>query len=138
MTKTLNNKKDVIEIEENEKPEPIKIEIGDVTKVAIPEIKKKKTEFKSEDFISPIFGKQNTISDYPVVKEFKHKMIEPLENIDSITDDDYNIDYIFNNDAIINNKNTLEETLDLKPLNEEIKKNDEFLAALKEFRKNLQ
>ena len=33
--------------------------------------------------------------------------------------------------------NTLEQTLDMPPISKEIKKNDEFLQALKEFRKNL-
>ena len=34
-------------------------------------------------------------------------------------------------------RDVIEENLDLEPLRKEIKRNDEFLQSLKEFRKNL-
>lgn len=116
--------KPVEEVEEGKIPAPIKIDLGEVTKVEIPEIKVK-DKFKSTDFISPIYGKQEVKDDYQVIKEFKHTKKD--EDVKFNVLDDY-----------VQTKSTLEESLNIEPLREEIKRNDEFLAALKEFRKNLE
>ncbi len=75
-----------------------------------------KGKFKSTEFISPIYGVQDIKIQYPTVqnmKEFK----QPARNY---------------------NKFELEQTLNMEPLTEEIKRNEDFLNALKEFRKNLE
>ncbi len=75
-----------------------------------------KGKFKSTDFVSPIYGVQDINIKYPTVqnmKEFK----QPARNY---------------------NKFELEQTLNMKPLSDEIKQNEAFLEALKEFRKNLE
>ena len=97
-------------------------------------------KFKNTDFISPVYGKMNEHLEYPTVPSFeKHEQVEfdfdddyfELENRNI---DDYLEEYNFKNNMEIN---TLEQTLDMPPISKEIKKNDEFLQALKEFRKNL-
>lgn len=75
-----------------------------------------KGKFKSTDFISPIYGVQDIKIQYPTVqnmKEFK----QPVQNY---------------------NKFELEQTLNMEPLTDEIRRNEDFLKALKEFRKNLE
>lgn len=75
-----------------------------------------KGKFKSTDFVSPIYGVQDINIKYPTVqnmKEFK----QPARNY---------------------NKFELEQTLNMEPLSDEIKQNEAFLEALKEFRKNLE
>lgn len=75
-----------------------------------------KGKFKATEFISPIYGRQDIKIQYPTVqnmKEFK----QPAKNY---------------------NKFELEQTLNMEPLNDEIRKNEDFLNALKEFRKNLE
>ena len=124
-------KKEVIEepIKEENKG-IVKTKKGEVTKVEIPvidleeeqkEVKKtkEKTKFKKTDIISPIFGKIEKPSNEERKKIAKEHIEELLE--------EENKDY----------KQVLEATMDLSPLKEEIKRNDEFLASLKEFRRNL-
>lgn len=80
------------------------------------EKQEEKGKFKSTEFISPIYGVQDIKIQYPTVqnmKEFK----QPARNY---------------------NKFELEQTLNMEPLTEEIKRNEDFLKALKEFRKNLE
>ena len=75
-----------------------------------------KGKFKSTEFISPIYGVQDIKIQYPTVqnmKEFK----QPARNY---------------------NKFELEQTLNMEPLSDEIRRNEDFLKALKEFRKNLE
>ncbi len=108
-----------VEVIEAFRGEPKKSEIL----VSKEETKKK---FKNTEFISPIFGRMDsTTIDYPTVPQFSREekleeLLEeaPLKVTRSI-------------------KNNLEETLDLGPLQDEIRKNDEFLRALKDFRSNL-
>ena len=134
LVKTLKNEEPIDIIEEAIQPkeeivdpkvetvEPIKTEIqtdfGEITKVEIPKIKEEK-KFKNTEFISPIYGKQSMSNDYPTVKEFKRP-----SRIDMLIDKE-------------NDNTTIEEDINLDPIREEIKRNDEFLNALKEFRKNL-
>ena len=78
-----------------------------------------KTKFKKTDIISPIFGKIEKTSN----EEKRQMAKEHIEELLEEEDKDY--------------KQVLEATMDLSPLKEEIKRNDEFLASLKEFRRNL-
>lgn len=75
-------------------------------------------KFRNSEFISPIFGRVDNDIKYPTIPSFREKEEEekpqPIETIE------------------------IEKTIDLKPLQEEIKKNEEFLNMLKEFRKNLE
>lgn len=64
-------------------------------------------KFTNSEFVSPVFGKMDRNVNLKVETE------EDYDNFD------------------------LEKTLNIEPLTEEIKKNNEFLNALKEFRKNL-
>lgn len=90
-------------------------------------------KFKNTDFISPIYGKLEDKLEYPRVKSFKNKEIDNFDeelnkyNLDSYLEE-------FKNDT---NINTLEQTLDMEPISKEIKQNEEFLKALKDFRENL-
>lgn len=88
---------------------------------------KPKAKFKNTEFISPIFGKMSSLkdADYPTVPAFskEEKLEELLEEVPL--------------KMTRSSKNNLEETLDIEPLQEEIRKNDEFLRALKNFRSNL-
>lgn len=118
---------DVIDIEEEisvkqveQVPEFKKIE--ELAEEKVKETPKKK--FKNTDFISPIFGKMNaTETDYPVVHQFsrEEKLEELLEDVPA-------------RHGIIAE---VEEALDVEPLHNEIRKNDEFLKSLKDFRSNL-
>lgn len=102
-------------------------------------------KFKNTDFISPIYGKMEEHLEYPRVPSFHKNDMEiekELETYENDTEsslmskniDDFLGDFDFDNNIEVN---SLEQTLNMKPLSEEIKKNDEFLQALKEFRKNL-
>lgn len=83
----------------------------------------KKSKFKNTEFISPVYGKMEENLEYPTVKLF--------------TNDEFKHAKKMNHDNIYENSHLLEETLNIKPISDEIKKNDEFLKALKEFRGNL-
>lgn len=69
----------------------------------------KENKFTNSEFVSPVFGKMDK-------KNNTNLEIENEETFDP---------------------HELEKTLNIEPLSEEIKKNNEFLNALKEFRKNL-
>ena len=77
--------------------------------------------------------------DYPKVNSFKQEddIKEYLDNFDKQIKDYKLDDYLeeFNNNS--SDVNTLEQTLDMEPISSEIKQNEEFLKALKEFRENL-
>ena len=73
-------------------------------------------KFVTTDFISPVFGRMEAQLDYPKVPNFKELMTKQQKT----------------------NEYNLETTLNLEPLTEQIKKDDAFLNALKEFRKNLE
>lgn len=73
-------------------------------------------KFVTTDFISPVFGRRTAELDYPKVPNFKDMVIKNEKS----------------------NTYDLEATLNLDPLTEQIKKDDAFLSALKEFRKNLE
>lgn len=73
-------------------------------------------KFVTTDFISPVFGRREARLDYPKVPNFRDMMIKKEKT----------------------NEYDLEATLNLEPLTEQMKKDDAFLNALKEFRKNLE
>ena len=115
---------DKIEIEE-----PVENEIIEIEEEAIKELQQDKPikieekkednlddtkKFKNTDFISPIFGRQESNVKYPTVPKNNTTKIE---------------EYL---------KETTKEDLTItKRLDEEITKNESFLKALKEFRRNL-
>jgi len=74
---------------------------------ATPVLATTEKKFTNSEFVSPVFGKMDRNVNFKVEAE------EDYDNFD------------------------LEKTLNIEPLTEEIKKNNEFLNALKEFRKNL-
>lgn len=86
-----------------------------------------KKEFKNTDIISPIFGKMERVKEeYPKVSLFNRteKLEELLEEAEQPI-------------RKTRSEKHLEETLDVEPLAEEMRKNDEFLKSLKDFRSNL-
>lgn len=97
--------------------------------------KKSKQKFKNTEFISPVYGKMSEKLEYPKIKNFKDD--DEFERFDEIYES-YNLeDYIEEFSDSNLEIDTLEQTLDLEPISNEIKKNEEFLKALKEFRENL-
>lgn len=119
----IEDKIDAPVIEIDDEVEPIKKMIENKDSFDSNNVVKKK--FKTTEFISPVYGKMENTSEYPVIKNSKQEMIEKVsEPIRSREEYRNNI--------------SLEESLDLQPLSDEIKKNDDFLNALKDFRKNLQ
>lgn len=74
---------------------------------------KQPTKFKSTDFISPIYGVQDIKVQYPTVQNIKDFKDKNYKNVE------------------------LEHNFNLSSLNDEIKKDEDFLNSLKEFRKNL-
>lgn len=103
--------------------------------------KEPQKKFKNTDFISPVYGKMEEHLEYPTVPQFRkndseiEKELETYDsNVSNKNIDNFLGDFDFDSSMEIN---SLEQTLDMKPLSEEIKKNDDFLQALKEFRKNL-
>lgn len=99
------------------------------------EIEKKeepKKTFSNSDFISPVYGKMDSGHlDYPKIPNFKEEF-HIDHNQEEIMFDDIKVK--LKDDEETN----LEHTFDLGPMSDEIKKNDEFLKALKEFRNNLE
>lgn len=111
-------------------------------------------KFKNTDFISPVYGKMEEHLEYPTVPTFEHQqqldlefedpnreqeVLDVIEEFDRKLEnhniDDYLEDFNFDNHIKID---SLEQTLDMPPISPEVKQNEEFLQALKEFRKNLE
>lgn len=101
-----------------------------------PAIQEAIKKFKSTEFISPIYGKMESHLDYPTVPSFEKEehIYEDDLDLESRNIDHYLEEFDFKNNMEIN---TLEQTLKMPPISKETKKNDEFLKALKEFRRNL-
>lgn len=125
LLKSVKEKKEVeikvtpVKIEEDEKIEIEEFDNEDT--IQLKPIKQSDKKFKNTDFISPIFGKQDSKIKYPTVPKLERK--EDEEETISLFDS-LDIDYE-------------EKIVDTTKLEAEIKKNDDFLKALKEFRKNL-
>ena len=102
-----------VKIEEPTEEE--KIEIKEPTEEEKIEIKEpeESLKFRGTEFISPIFGRQENNIKYPTVPKTNSTIIN---------------DFMYEEDK---------EIFNTKRLDEEIRKNDDFLKALKEFRKNL-
>lgn len=101
-----------------------------IKKIESPREEKDK-KFKNTDFISPIFGKMNAKIEYPKVKLFDKEKTE----VEEYFEDDFKHAKVEN--EIINDNTIIEDAISIKPIQNEIKKNDDFLKALKEFRSNL-
>lgn len=107
-----------VKIEEEEKIEIEEFDNEDTLQLDLEKESDKK--FKNTDFISPIFGRQDSKIKYPTVPKLKREEQEETLSLFDSLDIDYE-----------------EKIVDTKKLEAEIKKNDDFLKALKEFRKNL-
>ncbi len=96
-----------------------------IAKIESPRENKDK-KFKNTEFISPIYGKMDDHLDYPKVRSFNKE-------------DDLSLNSYFGQDVsnYYNEKTSSEITPNMDQLSEQLKKNDEFLKALKEFRSNL-
>lgn len=92
---------------------------------------KKSTTFSTSEFISPVYGRMDNTVEYPTIPNFKEEFNIKHEGSQLEFDD---VKVNLKSDA----QQDLEKTFDLGPLTEEIKKNDEFLKALKDFRNNLE
>lgn len=105
---------DIIEIDEDDLDNTL-----DLSRLGV----KPNKSFKNTNFISPIFGIQDNTVKYPTVPKIKSDDIE---------------DKFFNDyeNEIIEDKK-IDRVINTRKLNEELKKNDDFLASLKEFRRNL-
>lgn len=93
-----------------------------ITKIESPRENKDK-KFKNTEFISPIFGKMDEHIEYPKIKAYNKE-------------DDLSLNEYFGQDVEEYYKEE-KEMLNVEPLKNEMKKNDDFLKALKEFRNNL-
>ena len=138
LVKTLKKGKEdnVVKIEDKDLEEPKKeMNLKEIVEeIKNPKQEEKKSKFKNSEFISPIYGKMNEKLQYPKIEVYKET---DLEDFDKVYDS-YNIEnYLeeFSDNSL--EYDTLEQTLDLEPITEEIKKNEDFLKALKEFRENL-
>lgn len=94
-------------------------------------------KFRNTDFISPVYGKMEDKLEYPKVKSFaRNEIIDELNEFDEKYGE-YNIESYLHEFRSDRNLNTLEQTLDMEPISNEVKQNEDFLQALKEFRENL-
>ncbi len=85
-------------------------------------------KFTNSEFISPVYGRQDNNTEYPRIKNFNEEFYQkPIVE-----------QPVYQQPIVEEPIGELEKTLNLKPLTEEIKKNDDFLGALKEFRRNLE
>ncbi len=114
------NKKDVIVENEQQKVNYIEDSYEEVP------VKK----FQTTEFISPIYGRLDNKAKYPTIPNFK----EGKEDIRKEIKSEIKKEEI----PTVNSNMELEKVLNLKALSEEIKRNDDFLNMLKEFRKNLE
>ena len=122
----------------SEEEKTLDILVDEIKEAASNNESKEDKKFKNTDFISPVYGKMEEHLEYPKVNSFKQddEIGEYLEYFDKKISDYKLDDYLeeFNSNIEIN---TLEQTLDMEPISNEIKKNEDFLKALKEFRENL-
>ncbi len=108
-------------------------ELLEATKKTIEEEEQQK--FKNTEFISPIYGRVNNNTEYPVIKKFEREE----ESTEEVTTDDIKFDFKPRNEEItVNELLDLEKTINTHNLKHEMLKNEKFLNALKEFRKNLE
>lgn len=89
-------------------------------------IELERPKFKKSEFISPIYGRVENDYTYPIIKNFKESDEETL------------LDNFDQDESIQVEEKELEKTLNLEPITNEIKKSEDFLNSLREFRKNLE
>lgn len=102
-----------------EKTEQLKKSIA---KIESPRETKDK-KFKNTEFISPIYGKMDEHIEYPKIKAYNKEA-------------DLNFNEYFGQE-VDEYDGELEKALNIEPLAKEVRTNDDFLKALKEFRNNL-
>ena len=95
-------------------------------------------KFKNTDFISPVYGKMDEHLEYPKVNSFKKEedIMEYLDNFDKQINNCKLEDYL-EEFSEFKKVDSLEQTLDMEPISAEIKRNEDFLQALIDFRENL-
>ena len=149
-----NNKSQI-----NAEPEAVKpVESDEQLKNEVDEIKSSEEpikRFKNTEFISPIYGRLDSKAEYPTIpnfreKESKHQSKPEIEkqqktkeyyskvSLDKMRKPESSYIEEKREKPAVNSNIELEKTLNISPLSEEIKKNDEFLKTLKEFRKKLE
>lgn len=104
----------------NKKTNNTPIENENIETVEINENEKK---FKNSDFISPIYGRVNKEVNYPKIPSFKQKTKEDIKEEIVILDEE--------------TKNVSKQ-ISVERIEKEIKRSEQFLQALKDFRKNLE
>lgn len=116
----------------------IDILVDEIKEAANTHETKEDKKFKNTDFISPVYGKMDEHLDYPKVSSFKKEedIMDYLDNFDKKIED-YKLDDYLEEFSEFKKADSLEQTLDMEPISAEIKKNEDFLQALIEFRENL-
>lgn len=142
------NQKESIMSAEEEESQPIIMSVRELErrnqKEEIKEttpVKETKGKFKNTEFISPIYGKISSDAlEYPKIPSFKkEEKQEEKEESELFQTSTKTEDSLYNEPISSKTVNTVEveEPDFLDELTEEMKRNEEFLQALKEFRKNL-
>ncbi|MFA5603410.1 MAG: hypothetical protein WDA12_00960 [Bacilli bacterium] len=99
-------------------------------------------KFRNSEFISPIYGRVDNDMEYPTIPKIRRAKLGEDEEIDDLEPE---IEVIIEEDIKPEVKvreleptDELEKTIDTSKLKEEMLKNEKFLNALREFRKNLE
>lgn len=87
--------------------------------------------FKNSEFISPIYGRLSNDYTYPIIKSFREK--ESLEEVEDTPEIALEKTLAEENESI----SIPDQIIEINRLSSEIRKSEEFLKALKEFRKKL-
>lgn len=100
------------------------------------------SKFRNSEFISPIYGRVDNDMEYPTIPKIRRAKLGEDEEIDDLEPE---IEVIIEEDIKPEVKvreleptDELEKTIDTSKLKEEMLKNEKFLNALREFRKNLE
>ncbi|MDD2518461.1 MAG: hypothetical protein PHI05_04130 [Bacilli bacterium] len=100
------------------------------------------SKFRNSEFISPIYGRVDNDMEYPTIPKIRRAKLGEDEEIDVLEPE---IEMITEEEIEpvvkvqeIEPTDELEKTIDTSKLKEEMLKNEKFLNALREFRKNLE
>lgn len=100
------------------------------------------SKFRNSEFISPIYGRVDNDMEYPTIPKIRRAKLGEDEEVDNLEPE---IEMIIEEDIKPEVKvreleptDELEKTIDTSKLKEEMLKNEKFLNALREFRKNLE
>lgn len=132
---------------EEEQEEKSIISYQELLNITKNNVEEEKPKFQTTDFISPVHGRVDNDSDYPIIKKFK-SLEQQQENL--IADFKYEEpekpvkfdigkstrSNMFDQDS--KEFLDLEKTINAHSLKEEMHKNEQFLKALKEFRNSLE